>query len=71
MTDAWYLSTPHRVRILSGHGWLSFPFFLDPGVTAEVPPLPGRVAAGQDGRRRWDGQGLRALPARQLASEHP
>jgi isopenicillin N synthase-like dioxygenase len=61
LTGGWYRSTPHRVRNLSGHGRLSFPFFLDPGFTAEVPPLPGRAAAGDDGRRRWDGQDLRAF----------
>jgi hypothetical protein len=26
-----------------------------------VPPLPGRAAAGEDGRPRWDGQDLRAF----------
>jgi isopenicillin N synthase-like dioxygenase len=56
LTGGWYRSTPHRVRNLSGHRRLSFPFFLDPGFTAEVPPLPGR-----DGRPRWDGQDLRAF----------
>jgi isopenicillin N synthase-like dioxygenase len=61
LTGGWYRSTPHRVRNLSGHGRLSFPFFLDPGFTAEVPPLPDRAAAGDDGRRRWDGQDLRAF----------
>ncbi len=61
MTGGWYRSTPHRVRNLSGHGRLSFPFFLDPGFSAEVPPLPDRAAAGSDGRRRWDGQDLRAF----------
>jgi isopenicillin N synthase-like dioxygenase len=61
LTGGWYHSTPHRVRNLSGHGRLSFPFFLDPGFAAEVPPLPGRAAAGADGRRRWDGQDLRAF----------
>jgi isopenicillin N synthase-like dioxygenase len=61
LTGGWYRSTPHRVRNLSGHGRLSFPFFLDPGFTAEVPPLPDRVAAGLDGPRRWDGQDLRAF----------
>jgi isopenicillin N synthase-like dioxygenase len=61
LTGGWYRSTPHRVRNLSGHGRLSFPFFLDPGFAAEVPPLPGRAAAGDDGRRRWDGQDLRAF----------
>jgi isopenicillin N synthase-like dioxygenase len=61
LTGGWYRSTPHRVRNLSGHARLSFPFFLDPGFDAEVPPLPGRAAAGDDGRRRWDGQDLRAF----------
>jgi isopenicillin N synthase-like dioxygenase len=61
LTGGWYRSTPHRVRNLSGHGRLSFPFFLDPGFAAEVPPLPDRAAAADDGRRRWDGQDLRAF----------
>jgi isopenicillin N synthase-like dioxygenase len=61
LTGGWYKSTPHRVRNLSGHGRLSFPFFLDPGFTAEVPPLPDRAAAGDGGSRRWDGQDLRAF----------
>jgi isopenicillin N synthase-like dioxygenase len=61
LTGGWYRSTPHRVRNLSGHGRLSFPFFLDPAWGAEVPPLPDRAAAGDDGRRRWDGQDLRAF----------
>jgi isopenicillin N synthase-like dioxygenase len=61
LTGGWYRSTPHRVRNLSGHDRLSFPFFLDPGFAAEVPPLPGRAAAGGDGRPRWDGQDLRAF----------
>jgi isopenicillin N synthase-like dioxygenase len=61
LTGGWYRSTPHRVRNLSGRSRLSFPFFLDPGFTAEVPPLPERAAAGDGGRRRWDGQDLRAF----------
>ncbi len=61
LTGGWYRSTPHRVRNLSGHGRFSFPFFLDPGFAAEVPPLPDRARAGDDGRRRWDGQDLRAF----------
>jgi isopenicillin N synthase-like dioxygenase len=61
LTGGWYRSTPHRVRNRSGHGRLSFAFFLDPGFAAEVPPLPGRAAADDDGRRRWDGQDLRAF----------
>jgi isopenicillin N synthase-like dioxygenase len=51
LTGGWYSSTPHRVRNVSGHGRLSFPFFLDPGFTAEVPPLPDRAAAADDGSR--------------------
>jgi isopenicillin N synthase-like dioxygenase len=63
LTGGWYRSTPHRVRNLSGHGRLSFPFFLDPGFDAEVPPLPPTLlAAGSGGGRpRWDGQDLRAF----------
>jgi isopenicillin N synthase-like dioxygenase len=61
LTGGWYRSTPHRVRNISGRTRLSFPFFFDPGFAAEVPPLPGRAATGDDGRRRWDGQDLRAF----------
>ncbi|MCL2582859.1 MAG: hypothetical protein FWE35_10420 [Streptosporangiales bacterium] len=61
MTGGWYRSTPHRVRNPGGRARLSFPFFLDPGFADEVPPLPGRAAAGQDGRPRWDGADLRAF----------
>jgi isopenicillin N synthase-like dioxygenase len=61
LTGGWYKSTPHRVRNVSGHGRLSFPFFLDPGFGDEVPPLPDRAAAAGDGRRRWDGQDLQAF----------
>jgi isopenicillin N synthase-like dioxygenase len=60
LTGGWYRSTPHRVRNVSGRTRLSLPFFLDPGFADEVPPLPAR-AADDDGRRRWDGQDLRAF----------
>jgi isopenicillin N synthase-like dioxygenase len=53
LTGGWYRSTPHRVRNTSGRDRLSFPFFLDPDFTAEVPPLPDRAVPG--GRPRWDG----------------
>jgi isopenicillin N synthase-like dioxygenase len=67
LTGGWYRSTPHRVRNVSGRTRLSFPFFLDPGFGAEVPPLPGHVlreigaATGDAGRPRWDGQDPRAF----------
>jgi len=61
MTGGWYRSTPHRVRNTTDHGRLSFPFFIDPGFGAEVPPLPARAATGDGGERRWDGQDLRAF----------
>jgi isopenicillin N synthase-like dioxygenase len=61
MTGGFYRSTPHRVRNVSGNERLSFPFFFDPDFTAEVPPLPGRAAIGDDGVARWDGQDLRAF----------
>jgi isopenicillin N synthase-like dioxygenase len=61
LTGGWYRSTPHRVRNAAAHARLSFPFFLDPGWDAEVPPLPRVAATGDDGRARWDGQDLRAF----------
>jgi isopenicillin N synthase-like dioxygenase len=63
LTAGWYRSTPHRVRNVSGRTRLSFPFFLDPDFTAEVPPLPAAVGAAteENGRPRWDGQDLRAF----------
>ncbi|HEY0452273.1 isopenicillin N synthase family dioxygenase, partial [Actinophytocola sp.] len=55
LTAGWYRSTPHRVRNTSGRNRLSFPFFLDPDFSSEVPPLPDRAAVSSGGRRRWDG----------------
>ncbi|MGH3392171.1 MAG: isopenicillin N synthase family dioxygenase [Actinomadura sp.] len=61
LTGGWYRSTPHRVHNSSGRDRLSFPFFFDPGFTAEVPPLPRRAAVDDADRPRWDGQDLRAF----------
>jgi isopenicillin N synthase-like dioxygenase len=61
LTGGWYRSTPHRVRNASGRDRLSFPFFLDPDFTAEIPPLPGRAAVTSGGQARWDGQNLQAF----------
>jgi isopenicillin N synthase-like dioxygenase len=56
LTGGWYRSTPHRVRNTSGRDRLSFPFFMDPAFTAEVPPLPQRAAVTDEGHTRWDGE---------------
>ena len=61
LTGGWYRSTPHRVRNASGRDRLSYPFFLDPGFDAEIPPLPGRAAVTEAGQPRWDGQNLHAF----------
>jgi len=70
LTGGWYRSTPHRVRNVSGRDRFSFPFFFDPGFSAEIPPLPERPAAaaaeggrasGEGGEPRWDGQNLHAF----------
>jgi isopenicillin N synthase-like dioxygenase len=72
LTGGWYRSTPHRVRNVSGRDRFSFPFFFDPGFSAEIPPLPERpaaaaaeggpaAAAAEGGEPRWDGQNLHAF----------
>ena len=61
LTGGWYRSTSHRVRNASGRDRFSFPFFFDPGFTAEITPLPGRAASGEGGEPRWDGQNLHAF----------
>lgn len=61
LTGGYYRSTPHRVRNVSGLERISFPLFLDPDFTAEVPPLPGRARVSSGGRPRWDGEDLQAF----------
>jgi isopenicillin N synthase-like dioxygenase len=61
LTGGWYRSTPHRVRNTSGRDRLSYPFFLDPGFTDEIPPLPALPVVGEGGAARWDGQNLHAF----------
>ena len=39
LTKGYYRSTPHRVLNKSGHGRLSYPFFFDPNMNAEIHPL--------------------------------
>lgn len=65
LTEGRYRSTPHRVRNVSGHSRLSFPYFFDPSWDAEVTPLPldGSPPA-DDATRRWDGSSVHAWTGR-------
>jgi isopenicillin N synthase-like dioxygenase len=54
LTGGLYLSTPHRVRNLSGRDRLSFPFFFDPNFNAEVEPLPFNATIFDNRDERWD-----------------
>lgn len=60
MTRGHFVSTPHRVRNVSGRARLSMPLFLDPGWDVAVTPIPGLIAppAGSAARERWDGAEL-------------
>ena len=57
MTRGYYRSTPHRVLNRAGRGRLSFPFFFDPNMNAEIRPIPlddfGEIK--DDKKERWDG----------------
>jgi isopenicillin N synthase-like dioxygenase len=54
MTGGRYLSTPHRVRNLTRHNRLSFPFFFDPNFSAEVRPIEIDAKANDNKEERWD-----------------
>lgn len=64
ITGGLYLSTPHRVRNVSGRGRLSFPFFFDPNLSSRV-----EMIAGLEGLRssaaprpsRWDAADVHAF----------
>ena len=58
LTKGKYVSTPHRVRNLSGRERLSFPFFFDPGFNALVEPLPMKGAEDLVEIKRWDDANL-------------
>lgn len=62
LTGGLYRSTPHRAKNLSGRGRLSFPFFFDPGFSAQIVPLPQHAAQIHDDREtRWDGESVHAF----------
>ena len=54
MTGGLYLSTPHRVRNMTGQDRLSFPFFFDPNFNAEVKPIEISTAIRDNKDERWD-----------------
>jgi polar amino acid transport system ATP-binding protein len=56
MTRGLYRSTPHRVRNRSERARLSFPFFFDPALDAEVRPIDALAVRGfvDDRAQRWD-----------------
>jgi isopenicillin N synthase-like dioxygenase len=54
MTGGRYLSTPHRVRNLTRHNRLSFPFFFDPNFNAEVSPIEINAEVNENKENRWD-----------------
>ena len=54
MTGGRYLSTPHRVRNLSQHNRLSFPFFFDPNFNAIVRSLELEGPVRDNRADRWD-----------------
>lgn len=60
ITGGLYRSTPHRVKNVSGRARLSFPFFFDPNLEAQVEPIPSLVGfQDDDWHDRWDGASLR------------
>ncbi|WP_432977982.1 2OG-Fe(II) oxygenase family protein [Dactylosporangium sp. CA-233914] len=69
LAGGWYRSTPHRVRNVSGNERLSFPFFFGPDFAAEVPPLPGRTAAGAPAMGRAGPSGVQRYVRRLSGGE--
>ncbi len=61
LTGGRFVSTPHRVRNVSGRDRLSFPLFFDPDFAAEMRPLPGFEAVPRADGPRWDGADLQAF----------
>jgi len=57
LTGGHYVSTPHRVLPSTARDRLSWPFFFEPNLDAEIVPIrhaPASAPAG-DGSPRWDG----------------
>jgi isopenicillin N synthase-like dioxygenase len=54
MTAGYYLSTPHRVRNVTGNNRLSFPFFFDPNFFAEIKSIQIGAGIRDNKEERWD-----------------
>lgn len=54
ITGGLYRSTPHRVRNLAPVPRISFPFFFDPNVKAEIQPIAELGSSWDDKAERWD-----------------
>lgn len=54
MTGGLYLSTPHRVRNISGKNRYSFPLFFDPGFDQDIKPIFHDRAPIDHQQERWD-----------------
>lgn len=61
MTGGQYLSTPHRVRNVSGRNRLSFAFFFDPNFQAEIKPIESVTAIHDNRVERWDQASVHAF----------
>lgn len=54
LTGGHYRSTPHRVLPSAGRERLSWPFFFEPNLDAEVLPIPMAALPPDDREQRWD-----------------
>lgn len=54
MTGGLYLSTPHRVRNISGKSRYSFPLFFDPNFNSVVSPIFKEKPPIDNQLNRWD-----------------
>ena len=61
MTGGLYRSTAHRVKSPPKHDRLSFPFFFDPNVNAEIKPIAVTAPMDDDRNDRWDGLSVHEL----------
>ena len=61
LTGGHYRSTPHRVLASAARERLSWPFFFEPNLDAEIVPLPAAQQVPDDRAQRWDGASVHAF----------